>query len=79
MRGAGSSEPVPVLRRDGAGQSAQQRAVVADDGHLGAVHPEGDAPVRAACEPSAAVDTAKREAQGWVRRTTGGRGVRLTR
>jgi DNA-binding CsgD family transcriptional regulator len=33
--------PVPAGGRDGAGQGAQEHAVVADDGHLGAVHPQG--------------------------------------
>jgi hypothetical protein len=45
---AGSAQPVPVCGRDGAGQGAQQVAVVADDAHLGAVHPEGDALARQA-------------------------------
>jgi hypothetical protein len=40
---AGSAQPVPLAGRDGAGHGAQQFAVVADDGHLGAVHPQCDA------------------------------------
>jgi len=40
---AGSRQAVAVSRRVWAGQGAQQLAVVADDSHLGAFHPQGDA------------------------------------
>jgi hypothetical protein len=38
LRGAGA-----CLVAGGAGQAAQERTVVADDGHLSAVHPQVDA------------------------------------
>src|SRR5262245_26591467 len=43
--GGGSPDPskaVPLPVRDGTRQGAQERAVVADDGHLGAFHPQRD-------------------------------------
>ena len=40
---AGTAQPGPVGGLNGAGQGAKQLAVVADDGHLSAVHPQGDA------------------------------------
>jgi hypothetical protein len=40
---ARSAQPLPVSGRHWARQGAHKLAVVADDGHLGAVHPERDA------------------------------------
>jgi len=40
---SGSAEPVPVTGRDRAWHCAKERAVVADDSHLSAIHPQCDA------------------------------------
>lgn len=39
---AGTAQPVAAVHRDGAGQGAQQAPVVADDGHQGSFHAQGD-------------------------------------
>ena len=56
---AGSAKPVPLAGRERAGHGAQQLAVVTDDRHLGAVHPQRDA---LPGELAADVDLAARQA-----------------